>query len=276
MIWLNGDIVSADGAVSAHDRGLLLGESVFETMLVKNHVPQFWSAHLARLTASCAALGLTQPYGAVALRDGVLALFAADKTLHGEDGRAILRLTVTGGNGGRGLVPGADAKPVMMMQLSVAPPRRHTLRLHKSNVLRFAGQFATAHKSGQYVDNILARRQALAAKADEAVMANQHGRLACAAAGNVFVRFDNRLLTPPVSEGALPGIIRGALLEKAEIDGLHIEEAPIDMAQLQTAAALYVTNSVNGVAAAAFGAPDAAQKKQGLALNDALPEFLSF
>ena len=52
--------------------------------------------------------------------------------------------------------------------------------------------------------------------------------------------------------GALPGIIRGALLEMAMIDGLQIEEAPIDMARLEKADALYVSNSVNGVVAAAF------------------------
>ena len=84
MIWLNGDIVSAEAAISANDRGLLLGESVFETVLVKNQVPQFWTAHLARLAASCTALGLSNPHNAAALRDGVMALFEADKARHGE------------------------------------------------------------------------------------------------------------------------------------------------------------------------------------------------
>ena len=276
MIWLNGDIVSAEAAISANDRGLLLGESVFETLLVKNQVPQFWTAHLARLAASCTALGLACPYDDAVLRDGVMALFAADNALHGEKMRAVLRLTVSGGAGGRGLVPTAQATPMVMMQLSDAPPRPDALRLHMSDILRFAGQFSATHKTGQYVDNIMARRQVLAAQADEAVMANQHGRLACAAAGNIFVRFDDRLLTPPLGEGALPGIIRGALLEKAQIDGLQIEEAAIDMARLEKADALYVTNSVNGVVAAAFGQADMAQKKQGLVLNDALPEFSCF
>ncbi|CAI8181995.1 MAG: Aminodeoxychorismate lyase [Alphaproteobacteria bacterium] len=276
MIWLNGDIVSAEAAISANDRGLLLGESVFETLLVKNQVPQFWTAHLARLAASCTALGLACSYDDAVLRDGVMALFAADNALHGEKMRAVLRLTVSGGAGGRGLVPTAQATPMVMMQLSDAPPRPDALRLHMSDILRFAGQFSATHKTGQYVDNIMARRQALAAQADEAVMANQHGRLACAAAGNIFVRFDDRLLTPPLGEGALPGVIRGALLEKAQIDGLQIEEAAIDMARLEKADALYVTNSVNGVVAAAFGQADMAQKKQGLVLNDALPEFSCF
>ena len=275
MIWLNGELHAAETAISAHDRGLLLGESLFETMLVTDNVPQFWSAHVVRLQASCAAFGLMCPYDEAALRDGARALCAAsanEKKAH----RSILRLTLTGGNGGRGLVPMGEARPMVMMQIGDAPPRPEALSLHNSDVLRFAGQFGAAHKTGQYVDNIMARRQALAAKADEAVMANQHGRLAGAAAGNIFVRFDNRLITPPVSEGALPGIIRGALLEMAMIDGLRISEAPIEMARLAAADGLFITNSVNGVVAAAFGSRETAQKKQGLALHDALPEFSSF
>ena len=275
MIWLNGELRAAETAISAQDRGLLLGESLFETMLVKDNVPQFWSAHLARLKASCAAFGLVCHYDEAALRDGARALFASsanDKKAH----RSILRLTLTGGNGGRGLVPIGEARPMVMMQISDAPPRPGALSLHNSDVLRFAGQFGAAHKTGQYVDQIMARRQALAAKADEAVMANQHGRLACAAAGNIFVRFGNRLITPPVSEGALPGIIRGALLEVATIGDLRISEAPIETARLAAADGLFVTNSVNGVVAAAYGTQATAQKKQGLVLNDALPEFSNF
>lgn len=274
MIWLNGDLRPAEAAISAQDRGLLLGESVFETMLVRDKVPQFWSAHLARLQASCTAFGLACPYDAAALRAGAMALLQASNSSY--DKRTVLRLTLTGGMAGRGLVPLAEATPLVMMQLSDAPPRPEAVILHNSDILRFAGQFGAAHKTGQYVDNIMARRQALAAKADEAVMANQHGRLACAAAGNIFVRFDTRLITPPVSEGALPGIIRGALLDKANIDGLRIDEAPIEMARLAEADGLFVTNSVNGVVAAAYGTHAAAQKKQGLALHDALPEFVSF
>ena len=242
-------------------------------MLVTDNVPQFWSAHVARLQASCAAFGLVCPYDEAALRAGARRFVPRRRTKKAH--RSILRLTLTG-SGGRGLVPRAEAKPMVMMQLGDAPPRPDALRLHMSDVLRFAGQFSAAHKTGQYVDNIMARRQALAAQADEAVMANQHGRLAGAAAGNMFVRFDNRLITPPVSEGALPGIIRGALLEMAMIDGLRISEAPIEMARLAAADGLFITNSVNGVVAAAYGSRETAQKKQGLALHDALPEFSSF
>ena len=62
MIWLNGDMRPAENAVSANDRGLLLGEAVFETMLVENRHIAFWDAHLARLMAACAAFGFDCRY----------------------------------------------------------------------------------------------------------------------------------------------------------------------------------------------------------------------
>ena len=120
------------------------------------------------------------------------------------------------------------------------------------------------------------RQQALGVGADEAVMANQHGRVACTAAGNIFVARGNRLLTPPVSEGALPGIIRGVLLNRGELLGMKIDEALLDESSLQQAEAIFVTNSLNGVVAAGYEGISATQKKQGHALNEALPKFLDF
>ena len=63
MIWRNGELRLADGAVSAEDRGLLLAEAVFETLLVRHGIPQAWPAHLARLMAACDAFGIAAPNG---------------------------------------------------------------------------------------------------------------------------------------------------------------------------------------------------------------------
>ena len=60
MIWLNGALANAAGAVSAADRGLLLGEGVFETVLAENGTPSHWAAHMERLWRACDVLG-SQP-----------------------------------------------------------------------------------------------------------------------------------------------------------------------------------------------------------------------
>ncbi len=279
MIWLNGILCAPENAISAQDRGLLLGESVFETLLVKNQIPQFWQAHVTRLNRAVKAFDLPLGYDEAALRQGVIDLLSAHKRRE----RQVLRLTVTGGNGGRGLIAANDAPANTLMHLSEAALPPEALKLADSRVIRLAGntldldgEAANAHKTGAYLDNILARKQALRAKADEAVMCNQYGRIACAAAGNVFAAFGNHLITPPLSEGALPGIIRAALLALENFAGWHIKESLIEAERLKQADAIFITNSVNQIVPAGYHALTADEKKQGLVLNEALPQFSEF
>lgn len=277
MIWMNGTIREPDGAISANDRGLLLGEAVFETLLVKNRVPQFWEAHMGRLLAACTAFSFPMPYDEASLRDGVKVLLGAHDQSTQQAARHVLRLTVTGGASGRGLVPPQESPGTWLMQLSDAAPASDYLPLHESEVTVLAGGVSSEHKTSAYLDNILARRAALAAGADEAVLFNQYGRLAGAAAGNLFVQIGKQLITPPVSEGALPGIIRAALLQAGEMAGLSVKEGLIGRDLLAKADALYLSNSVLGVVAAGFERQASeAQKKQGHALCEALPQFDDF
>ncbi len=280
MIWLNGKLCAPENAISAQDRGLLLGESVFETLLVINQIPQFWQSHMARLGRATKTFDLAHAYDEAALKQATIDLLAA----HEPQTRQVLRLTVTGGNGGRGLIATHNtdkAAASVLIQLSDAPPVPDALKLADCSVIRLAANNANtdaahAHKTTAYMDNIMARKQALAAKADEAVMCNQYGRIACAAAGNVFAAFGNHLITPPVSEGALPGIIRGALLATKNLAGWQVTEGLIEAERLKQADAIFITNSVNQIVPAGYHQLAEGEKKQGHALNEALPNFLKF
>ena len=273
MIWLNGEIRQAEGAISANDRGLLLGEAAFETLVVQGGVPQFWDAHMARLTAACAAFSFPMPYDGETLKEGARKLLASFDSAQ----RQVLRLTVTGGASGRGLVPLQESDGTWLMQVSEATSPPLYLRLHESDVTVLAGGTSSQHKTSAYLDNILARRAALTAGADEAVLFNQYGRLAGAAAGNIFVQKGKQLITPPLSEGALAGIIRAALIKAGEMAGLSVKEGLIGRDLLAKADALFVTNSVQSVVPAGFdAAASEAQKKQGHALCEALPQYLDF
>ena len=273
MIWLNGEIRQAEGAISANDRGLLLGEAIFETFLVHKGVPQFWEAHMARLATACAAFSFPMPYNDARLRDGVKALLA----LHEKNASQVLRLTVTGGAAGRGLMPPHTEDGTWLMQISDAAPPPAYLHLHESAVPVLAGGASSGHKTNAYLDNILARRAALAAGADEAVLFNQFGRLAGVAAGNIFIQTGKQLITPPLSEGALAGIVRASLLAIGNIGAISLKEGLIGRDLLSKADALFVTNSLYGVVPAGFDKHvGTAQKKQGRALCEALPQFDGF
>jgi branched-chain amino acid aminotransferase len=276
MIWLNGNIRPAEGALSANNRGFLLGEAVFETMLVKQGVPQFWQAHLARLDAACTVFGFSKPYDTSALKNALVDLLEQEKPL----GDTILRLTVSAGNGGRGLVSDNSGEAIWMMQISDAPRPPDEMSLHMSDIIVPVHTPSAAHKTTGYLDNIMARRAALAVGADEALLCNAQGRVCGTAAGTLYVQMGKQLSIPPLSEGALPGIIRQALLAQKTISGIELNEGLIDTQLLNRADALFVSNSVMQVVPAYLAkqgdAPHAGQKKQGRAMCEALPQFSDY
>jgi len=160
------------------DRGLLLGDGLFETLLVIDGAPVWWAAHMARLRRGCAALSLPEP-----AEDDALAAARQVLTTAEAPPRAALRLTWTAGSGGRGLDRPAILSPRLLSSLAPAPRPTAPLRLASVSVRRNAGSPASRHKTLAYLDNVLARREARAAGADEAVMLNTDGHVACAAAG---------------------------------------------------------------------------------------------
>lgn len=235
IVWLNDGLVATEAArIDPRDRGLLLGDGLFETVRVREGQPGLWRAHSARLTLGAAVLGLplppvdlSQAIGAVAEANGL------------QD--AAVRLTLTRGVGPRGVAPPEPCSPTLLITaapLALAQPKpvalcvaRSTCRNERSPLSRL--------KTLNYLDAVIARREALARGFDDAVMLNTQARVAEATAANLFVRVDGRWATPPVGEGALPGVIRGELLAA----GFAIE-APLVEADLLRADEMLLTNSL--------------------------------
>jgi branched-chain amino acid aminotransferase/4-amino-4-deoxychorismate lyase len=218
---------------SLNDRGLLLGDGLFETMLAVDgriaHVP----AHLDRMAAGCATLGL--PFDRRRAEDTALAVVPAH-------GRFAIRLTLTAGPGGRGL-DRPDA-PAIRLFAAAAPsaPVTTPAALIIAGARRNEGSPAARLKTLSYLDNVLARSEARAAGADEAVMLNNRGEVACAAAANLFWLSDGRLFTPRLDCGVLAGVTRARLLAAEPV-----EEVAAGIEALERAEAVVLTNSLIGV-----------------------------
>src|SRR5262249_21346872 len=99
-----------------------------------------------------------------------------------------------------------------------------------------------------YLDAILAHREAVARGHDEALFLNTRGNVACAATGNIFAVFGREIVTPPVSDGVLPGIIRAFLLAESHGVQLKAVEASLDGDDLIAADHVFVTNSLRLIA----------------------------
>ncbi len=247
IFWLNGEYKESPIAIDIADRGFLLGDGVFETLWVEGGVPAFLDAHLERLKNSLVALSINvNPLDTIG---DIIAGLAERNGLGNE--KASARITITRGRCDRGLLfPTSDhASPTLLVTLMripiKAPDNSTTLAL--SRYIRCEKSIASWHKTTNYLDNILARNEAEAAGANEAIMLNGRGRVACASSANILVIKENGdVLTPPCAEGALNGIIRGLLLGCAAETGVNISETPLDLELLQQGAP-FLTNSLIGL-----------------------------
>jgi len=231
-----------EARVSIADRGLLLGDGLFETMAVHNAQVFDLAAHLDRLASGLGVLGFAEAVDLPKLRSGIARYIAAE-----EASCAVLRVTVTRGAGPRGLPPPEAPRPTIFMTLSPMPAARKTpLSLHIATVTRRNEHSPLSRvKAMPYLDNVLALSEARAHGADEALMLNTRGTIACATAANIFVVREGRLETPPVCDGALPGTMRALVLSLAKEAGLGPAEISLDLSSLAVADHVFLTNSIN-------------------------------
>jgi branched-chain amino acid aminotransferase/4-amino-4-deoxychorismate lyase len=135
-----------------------------------------------------------------------------------------------------------------MASAAPAPAAGATVRLARVEIRRNEGSLASRCKTLAYLDNVLARAAARRAKADEALMLNNRGELACAAAANLFWLMGETLFTPALDCGVLDGVMRAQVLEAARGMGLERREVRCGPEVLVGVEALFLTNSLIGVA----------------------------
>jgi branched-chain amino acid aminotransferase len=248
IVWRNGGLIEASRAVPADDRGYLVGDGVFETMLLRNGKPAFLDAHLARIRRGAGALDMEPQID----RATVLAAIGALTSQLGQSGEAVCRITLSRSGGARGLAPSSDAAQELLIALHPAPARKPRYRLIVAQTPRFSRLPTNGFKCvGAYGSNLLARLEAARANADDAIMLNESGRIACASAANVFLVSEAGLMTPPESEGAMPGVTRAVLLEIAAEEGVAVRIEPVPRSALDSSA-LILTNSVIGAVGASM------------------------
>lgn len=246
-LWLDGALLPDEAAaIPITDRGLLLGEGLFETLAVWDGRILELDAHLGRLARSANILDLPLGWSVEALAAAMASLLAAERLT---GGRAVLRLTLTGGDGPRGLLPAAQARPRLLITA------RPMDALPASPAVIVVAPFAVSatsplrgHKTLSALEQILARRHAAALGADEALMVNTAGHLVEASAANLFLVAGGRLLTPPLSDGALPGVTRARVLDLAAEAGIGVDaDTSLGLQDLAAAEEAFLTNSLIGI-----------------------------
>jgi branched-chain amino acid aminotransferase len=235
MIWLNGRLREPDAAIDPADRGFTLGDGLFETIRIAGSQPRHLARHLARLRAGAALLAIPVPFGDDAIAAAITDLLGAAGIANGS-----VRITLTRGVQARGVLPAEDPQPTLLLTASPAAPQPGPARLVIAGTTTRNEMSPLARiKSLNYLDQVLARQEAARRSSDEAVLLNTKGRVADATAANLFVAIDGVLATPPVTDGALPGIARGLIIER-----LGAVERALWPADLRRAQAIILTNAL--------------------------------
>lgn len=211
---MNGRLASeGDIRVDPTDRGFTLGDGLFETIRAVDGLPAYASRHLARLRAGAELLALKLHAADHVFLDAMVRILEANDLRD-----AVLRLTVTRGPAARGLLPPDTARPTMLLTAAELPPPQPPARVIVAQTVRRNECSPLARiKSLNYLDNILARQEAARRGADDAILLNTQLYVAEASASTLFVHCDGMWQTPPVADGALPGVMRGVVLESRDV-----------------------------------------------------------
>ena len=247
LVFLNGQFVPADQAVvPVSDRGFLLGDGVFETVPVFGGRPFCWRQHLARFESGTRVLGIASPYST-----GELNRFANELIRRNDCPESILRLTLTRGSGGRGYSPRNAGPATLVMTLAAAPakarPESGCWRVIRASARVAPGGVLAGVKHTSRLLNVLARAEAEASGADEALLLTAGDEVVEAAAGNVFCLDRGAVVTPPLAVGALPGITRAIVLGLCGQLKIPAEVRPLRIEGDAFADGMFITLSTRGI-----------------------------
>lgn len=254
-IWFNGQLVAPEQAkISVYDHGLLYGDGVFEGIRCYNGRIFKMGRHLERLFHSATVVRLQIPYSQAELADAIRETVAANVGRN-----AYVRLCVTRGVGTLGLNPFLCEKASVFIiadAIVLYPQELYDNGMSvisASTVRNHPGALSPRIKSMNYLNNILAKIEAIDAGVLEAIMFNHQGLVAECTGDNIFIvrrRCQSpAVFTPPLHAGILEGITMNTVIGLAEKAGLDVLRSDLTKYDLYTADEMFLTGTAAEVIA---------------------------
>ncbi len=237
-------VPSSKASVSVFDHGLLYGDGVFETMRAYNGTVFKLDAHLKRLRRSSSLIKLRLPYGVDDLRSIIYKTLKANR-LH----NASIRVTVTRGKGPVGLDTSLCPRPTLIVMAKQFKPYPGNLykkgvKVIISDVRRNLKEAVDPEiKSLNFLNNIIAKSEAVKKSAFEAIMLNHKGSITEGTVSNIFLIHNGTLLTPSVEAGILDGITRQTIIKIAQRKKIRTVQKLIKPDELYGADEVFLTNT---------------------------------
>jgi branched-chain amino acid aminotransferase len=248
FVFLNGKVVKeSDACISVYDHGFLYGDGIYETMRSYEGVVFMLDRHIDRLSRSASLIKLALP-GREFLRNAVYETIQSNGL-----SSAYIRITVSRGRGPIGLDPGLCREPTIVViaekfreypaayyqkgtELILAKTRRNLVEALNPGI-----------KSLNFLNNILAKTEAVERGAYEAVMLNKDGCVAEGTVSNVFFVSHGRLCTPSPEVGILEGITREVVISAAKADGIDVIEGVFLPEDIFLAEEVFLTNTTGEI-----------------------------
>ncbi|WP_426063512.1 aminotransferase class IV [Flavobacterium sp. DSP2-3-1] len=249
MINFNGTIVSEDANILTHNRAFLYGDGVFETVKIINNKILFLEDHYFRLMSSMRVVRMEIPMNFTMefLEEQILILV----NKNGLTSSSRARITVYRNDGGYYL-PQNNTISFLIYAVALEntlysiEKKEYEVDLYKDFYItkQLLSSIKTTNKIINITGSIFANENGL----DNCLLLNDSKNIIEALQGNIFMLMGNKLITPPVSEGCLNGIMRKQILSLAKkIENLDVVEEVISPFDLQKADELFLTNVIKGI-----------------------------
>jgi branched-chain amino acid aminotransferase len=252
QIYLDGKIVpESEAKISVLDHGLLYGDGVFEGIRIYNGRVFRLTEHLVRIYESAKSICMTIPLTFEELEKATLDTVAANGLREG-----YIRLVVTRGGGPLGLNPyQCPVASVIIIATSITlyAPEKYTngLTMVTCATRRPApAALSPQVKSLNYLNNVMAKIEAIQGGGEEGVMLNEQGYVAECTGDNIFIIKNGVVYTPPISSGALDGITRHAAIELLKEMGVQVHEVMMTRHDIFVADECFLTGTAAEVIAA--------------------------
>lgn len=235
---VNGEISTF---ISTSNRGLNYGDGVFETLVVQNGHPQRWQAHMDRLGLGCECLGLTMPPQALLLREV--------QTIATGYSSAVVKIVLTRDGFGRGYTPpsGGDCKRIVSVHAYPDGIEAIASEGVKARIceIRLALQPALGGiKHLNRLEQVLAAAEIRDSNAVEGILLDREEHIISAISANIFLVFEDRLLTPRLDRCGVRGVVRGQILSAFKP---RCEQRRLHADMLWEADEIFICNTVRGV-----------------------------
>lgn len=250
-VWLNGGLVDKEDAkLTVFDHGTLYGDGVFEGIRVYGGKIFKLNAHVDRLFESARTIRLEIPYAKDEIVNAMYETISANSIVDG-----YIRLVVTRGAGTLGLNPfvcSESAVFVIADQIALYPPEMYENGLAvivAKTVRTSASMLKPSVKSLNYLNNIMAKIEAVDAGVAEAVMLNEKGNVSECTGDNIFIVKEGTVITTPADAGILIGITRGVVISLARKLSIPLIEKDMVVDELYSADECFLTGTAAEVIA---------------------------